>query len=65
MKTINIHTRQRGFFDLGLAFVILTISGTTAYVSIDDQDEEIASNMHNNLVEKTHDGARLIDDKLK
>ena len=46
MKTHRKHTLQKGFFDLGVGFAILSVMGVTAIVTSPDKDNteaELAS----------------------
>lgn len=42
MKNTNIN-KQRGFFDFGLAIILLATSSTTAYLLTDDDHDEYAA----------------------
>ncbi|MDH5352840.1 MAG: hypothetical protein OEY09_00235 [Gammaproteobacteria bacterium] len=44
MKKHNTKKHQKGFFDLGLSFAILTLAGGFAYYATPEHDDRVALN---------------------
>ena len=50
MKNINRIFKQCGFFDLGLSLIILAAAGTTAAMTMNNDENYIAETEQNELV---------------
>ena len=61
MKMIKMPKKQCGFFDLGLSFAILAITGATAYVSIENHEEAVAANLQSESAEVVYNESKYQD----
>ena len=53
MKTHYVAHLQKGFFDLGLSIVILLVSGSVAYLELDDENEQLTRGQYQQELQAT------------
>ena len=48
-------SKQTGFFDLGISLLVLAMSGSAAYISVQNHDENMASPQESSEITMTED----------
>lgn len=52
MKTLNSVRYTKGFFDLGIALIILALGGTASYVKVSQDDDTVVTKDQKEQVEQ-------------